>query len=90
MSDTFQITLDLPQSLKSYFSPDPGRETKLRILSMLYHEGALSGGKAAEIAGISRYAFETYLSRHKIPLSNLTYEQVMADAASLKKSTDKK
>jgi predicted HTH domain antitoxin len=54
------------------------------IAARLYQDGAVSIGKAAEIAGIGRYAFETYLSERQIPISNLTYEQVMADAASLK------
>jgi predicted HTH domain antitoxin len=63
---------------------DPEQDTKVIIAARLYQDGAVSIGKAAEISGIGRYAFETYLSERQIPISNLTYEQVMADAASLK------
>ncbi|GHV41583.1 hypothetical protein AGMMS50268_36390 [Spirochaetia bacterium] len=83
MSDTFQYTVTLPRSVKPYL-PNPELDTKLLIAVELYQGGSVSIGRAAEISGIGRYAFETYLSERKIPISNLTFEQVMADAASIK------
>jgi predicted HTH domain antitoxin len=83
MSDTFQYTVTLPQSVKPYL-PDPELDTKLLVAVKLYQDGSVSIGRAAEISGIGRYAFETYLSEQKIPISNLTLEQVMADVASIK------
>jgi predicted HTH domain antitoxin len=82
MSDTFQYTVTLPQSVKPHLT-EPEQDTKVMIAARLYQDGAVSIGKAAEIAGIGRYAFEIYLSERQIPISNLTYEQVVADAASL-------
>jgi predicted HTH domain antitoxin len=83
MSDTFQYTVTLPRSVKPYL-PDPELDTKLLIAVKLYQDRSVSIGRAVEISGIGRYAFETYLSDHKIPISNLTLEQVMADVASIK------
>ena len=83
MPDTFQYTVTLPRSVKPYLH-DPELDTKLHIAVNLYQGGSVSIGKAAEISGIGRYAFESYLSDHKIPISNLTLEQVMADVASIK------
>ncbi|GHU81970.1 hypothetical protein FACS189468_5550 [Spirochaetia bacterium] len=83
MSDTFQYTVTLPRSVKPYL-PNPELDTKLLIAVELYQGGSVSIGRAAEISGIGRYAFETYLSVRKIPISNLSLEQVMADVALIK------
>jgi predicted HTH domain antitoxin len=83
MSDTFQYTVTLPQSVKPLLS-NPEQETKVIIAARLYQDGTISIGRATEISGIGRYAFETYLSERKIPVSNLSLEQVLADAVSLK------
>jgi predicted HTH domain antitoxin len=82
MSDTFQLTIELPQTVKD-FLPDTGQETKRLIAVKLYQDRSVSIGRAAEIANMNRIDFETYLSKQKIPISNLTYEQVMADVTSL-------
>jgi predicted HTH domain antitoxin len=82
MSDTYQLTIELPQTVKVLL-PDGEQEAKQLIAVKLYQNGSVSSGRAAEIAGMNRIDFETYLSKQKIPISNLTFEQVMADVASL-------
>ena len=79
MSDTYQLTIELPVFVKSLL-PDPEQETKRLIAAKLYLDESVSIGKAAEIAGMGRVAFETWLSSMHIPLSLLTLEEVMADA----------
>jgi predicted HTH domain antitoxin len=82
MSDTYQLTIELPRTVKTLM-PDAGQEAKRLIAVKLYQDRSVSVGRAAEIAGMNRIDFETYLSEREIPVSNLTYEQVMADVASL-------
>jgi predicted HTH domain antitoxin len=74
------LTIELPQTVKALL---PDTEVKRLIATKLYQDRSVSIGRAAEIANMNRIDFETYLSKQKIPISNLTYEQVMADVASL-------
>jgi predicted HTH domain antitoxin len=76
------LTIELPQTVKTLL-PDTEKEVKRLIATKLYQDRSVSIGRAAEIADMNRIDFETYLSEQKIPISNLTYEQVMADVASL-------
>jgi predicted HTH domain antitoxin len=84
MSDTYQVTIELPAIVKSLL-PNPEQETKRLIAAKLYLDESVSIGKAAEIAGMGRIAFETYLSSRQIPISLLTFEDVMADAEKIRK-----
>ena len=80
MSDTFQYTITLPQSVKSHFT-EPERETKQFIAMNLYKKGGVSVAWAAAVAGMNRIAFEFLLSENNIPIRQQTVEQEMADAA---------
>jgi predicted HTH domain antitoxin len=82
MSDTFQYTVTLPQSVKPLFT-EPEQETKRLIAMNLYKKGGVSVAWAASVAGMDRIAFEFLLSENNIPIRQQTAEQVMADAASL-------
>jgi predicted HTH domain antitoxin len=84
MSDTYQLTIELPAIVKSLL-PNPEREAKRLIATKLYLDESVSIGKAAEIAGMDRVAFETYLSARQIPISLLTFEDVMADVEKIRK-----
>jgi predicted HTH domain antitoxin len=50
----------------------------------LYLDEKMSIGKASEIAGMNRVDFETYLSERQIPISLLTYEDVMQDVQKMR------
>lgn len=45
--------------------------------------GKLTIGKAAGLAGVTRFEFETFLSTRRIPISNLTYEDIEQDIETL-------
>jgi predicted HTH domain antitoxin len=84
MSDTYQLTIELPSIVKNLL-PNTEQEAKQLIATKLYLEESVSIGKAAEIAGMGRVAFETYLSSKKIPISLLTLEDVLMDAEKIRK-----
>jgi predicted HTH domain antitoxin len=84
MSDTYQLTIELPALVKSLL-PNPEQEAKRLIAAKLHLDESVTIGKAAEIAGMGRVAFETYLSSRQIPISLLSFEDVMADAKKIRK-----
>ena len=59
------------------------KRIKTTLAVELYRQEKVTLGKAAQIAGFSRLAFETLLSEMKIPISNLTIEDVLADMKKL-------
>jgi predicted HTH domain antitoxin len=79
MSDTFQLTTEIPQAVKNLM-PDVDQEVKKFLAMKLYQNHSVSMGRAAEIAGINRIDFEFLLVENNIPIPNQTYEEVIADA----------
>ena len=59
-------------------------DIKLSLAIRLYRLQKLTIGKASQIAGLSRFEFETMLSENEIPISNLTMDDVMKDFQKLK------
>jgi predicted HTH domain antitoxin len=53
------------------------------IASLLYQKGFISIGRAAELSGKPLHQFQDYLAQNGIPISNLTFDQVMADAGKI-------
>jgi predicted HTH domain antitoxin len=81
------VTLNLPENVSWVLqSPDIKLEQDVRIaLGMKYYlDQRISIGKAAELAGMDRIDFETYLSEHQVPISLLTYDDVMKDVDNMK------
>ena len=64
------------QELKNHF--------QVALAMMLFQEGKLTIGKATQLSGLTRYAFEKALAKNNIPISNPSLEQVMADVEKLK------
>lgn len=52
--------------------------------AMLFQDDKLSLGMAIKLSGMNRYDFEKYLAKKKIPVSNLSIEQVFEDVEKLK------
>ena len=55
------MTVNIPDSLDL-----SDRELSMLVASMLYEEGKLSVGQAAEVAGLTKRSFIEFLGNHKI------------------------
>ena len=82
-----QFVIDLPADILLTLN-ESETDVKQRILqslaTQLYREEKVTIGKAAQVAGMSRLAFETLLAEQQIPISLLSAEDVFADANKLK------
>ncbi|GHT87955.1 hypothetical protein AGMMS50268_20840 [Spirochaetia bacterium] len=88
MSDTYQLTIELPQTVKDIL-PDVAQEAKRLIAMKLYQNGGVSVAWASEVAGMNRVSFANLLADNNIPIRQQTFEQVMNDVESLKQLRDK-
>lgn len=85
---TFQtINIDLPSDILLTLN-ESEKELKQRIkISLalqLYIQQKVTIGKAAQIAELSRFQFETILSENQIPISSLDLADVLGDIEKLK------
>ena len=85
--NTQTISIDFPSDIFLALN-ETESEIKQRIKTSLairlYKLEKLTIGKAAQISGLSRLQFETILSENKIPISNLTIEDIVLDIEKLK------
>lgn len=58
-------------------------DMKIYTAIMLYVKEKITIGKASQFAGMSRYDFENLLSENRIPISLLTYGDVIKDTQKL-------
>ena len=81
-----QLVIDLSADILLTLN-ESETDVKQRILQslaiQLYREEKVTIGKAAQVAGMSRLAFETLLAEQQIPISLLSAEEVFADADKL-------
>jgi len=87
MLATRNIKMQIPQDIFIALNIDENEfvfDIKLNYAIELYRLGKLTIGKASELAGIKRYSFECLLADRKIPISNLTLQDVNDDANKLK------
>ena len=76
------ITYDLPPSAFSALRLSPrefAQEMRVAACVQWYAQGAISQGKAAEIAGLSRAAFLEELFRRKVPACQVSYEELIEE-----------
>jgi predicted HTH domain antitoxin len=83
-SQTFSIELpdDILLALNESES-DLKDRIRLVLAIHLFTKEKLTIGKAAQLCGMSRFAFEQELSRYQVPISNLTMEDVLGDIEKL-------
>jgi predicted HTH domain antitoxin len=75
------MTLEIPDSaLLALGGPDAGAEVRLAAAVMLYARHRLTAGKAAELAGMSKLTFLSKLGDYKVPVFEMTGEEVRKDA----------
>jgi len=59
------------------------KEIRLILAIKYYQKEKLTIGKASQLAGLSLYEFENVLTENNIPISNLTFEDVINDVKKL-------
>ncbi len=81
------INIDLPSDILLTINESENelkKRIKISLAIQLYRQQKVTIGKAAQIAGESRFDFEAILSENKIPISNLDLEDVLGDVEKLK------
>lgn len=76
------VQIELPEEVLIALKETPEELAKeIRILAAVkfYQMGKLSSGRAAELAGIPRVSFLQSLSRYKVPIFELTPEELKED-----------
>ena len=85
--NTRTISIDFPSDILLALNESENeliKRIKISLAIRLYKASKLTIGKAAQVSGLSRFAFESYLSENKIPISNLTLEDIMEDMTKLR------
>ncbi len=83
---TKKIELEIPSDLSLAMNESEQEikdHLKLALAFMLYQQEKLTIGKAAQLAGLLRYEFELALSKNKIPISNLSINDIESDIQKL-------
>ena len=76
------ITVQIPDALLEGLGESPeeiGREARLAMAIHLYGRGLISQGRAAELAGLSRWDFIDALGRAGVPACQVTPEELEAE-----------
>lgn len=85
--NTQSITVDFPSDILLTLNENENelkQNIKLSLAIRLYRLQKLTIGKAAQIAGLSRFDFETVLSDNGISISNLSIDDVLNDIQKLR------
>lgn len=80
--NTQTITIDFPSDILITLNKNETelkKDIKISLAIRLYELQKCTIGKAAQIAELSRYDFETILSENRVSISNLTINDVMND-----------
>jgi predicted HTH domain antitoxin len=85
--NTQTITIDLPSDILLTLNENENelkRNIKISLAIRSYFMHKLTIGKAAQIAELSRFEFESLLSENRVSISNLTIDDVINDSHKLK------
>lgn len=80
MSNTIQLTLELPEDVFSALRQEPEqflREMRLAAAIKWYENQRISQGKASEIAGVSRVEFLEALARYDVSPFQITADELI-------------
>jgi len=73
------FTVEIPETIRQALQRTPdemARDMRLYTALMLFREGKLSSGAAAELAGVPRVLFFDLCAEHEIPVSQITPEEL--------------
>lgn len=76
------IEVSLPEELLTSLHKSTeqiARDVQIAAIVGWYAEGLVSQGKAAELAGLTRYDFLDELARRKVPAIQMTPEELRAE-----------
>ena len=76
------VQIELPDEVLITLKETPeelAKEIKMLAAVKFYQMGKLSSGRAAELAGVSRVSFLQSLSQYKVPIFELTPEELKED-----------
>ena len=79
-----KLTVEIPETIRSALKRTPDemvRDMRLYTALMLFRQGKLSSGAAAELAGVPRVLFFDLCAEHDIPLSQITPEELAQELA---------
>lgn len=79
-----KLTIELTESVFSALREAPerfGLELRFAAAVHWYHQGRISGSKAAQIAGMSRLAFLDELARRKLDVIKVDPDQLQAEVS---------
>ena len=85
--NTQTITIDFPSDIfltLNETETELKKDIKLSLAIRLYRLQKLTLGKAAQIAELSHFDFETVLSDNGVSISNLTIDDVIEDSKKLR------
>jgi predicted HTH domain antitoxin len=78
------VEVMLPEDVFLALRKSPGevaRDVRIAAVVEWYAEGLVSQGKAAELAGLSRPEFLDELAKRKVPVIQMTVEELKAELA---------
>jgi predicted HTH domain antitoxin len=73
------ITVEIPETVRQDLKRTPtemARDMRLYTALMLFRQGKLSSGAAAELAGVPRVLFLDLCAEHEISVSQITAEEL--------------
>jgi predicted HTH domain antitoxin len=79
-----KLTIELPEEAFSALRETPERfaaEMRFVTAAHWYHEGRISGSKAAQIAGMTRLEFLDELARRRLDVIKVDQEQLSRELA---------
>lgn len=80
------IDIDLPKDILLTLNASEKelkKHIKISFATQLYLQQKVTLGKAAQVAEMTRFQFETYLSENNISISLLELEEILADVEKL-------
>lgn len=84
--NTQTISIELPSDIfltLNESEEELGNQLKVIFAAKLYLQQKVTIGKAAQIAGLKKLEFENWLAQNEIPISNLSYDDILKDAEKL-------